>query len=106
MFEARAAGADLVLLIVAALEQDKLQQLHGLIHELGMTALANPPPPETNSLGSMVGAGSVRGIVTAEDAAGGDGAGAWANPSDAKNRIHRARFMETVVSCRACETKL
>jgi indole-3-glycerol phosphate synthase len=36
VFEARAAGADLVLLIVAALEQDRLQQLHDLIGELGM----------------------------------------------------------------------
>jgi indole-3-glycerol phosphate synthase len=39
VFEARAAGADLVLLIVAALDQTKLQFLHGLISELGMTAL-------------------------------------------------------------------
>lgn len=39
VFEARAAGADLVLLIVAALDQQKLQFLHGLIEELGMTAL-------------------------------------------------------------------
>jgi indole-3-glycerol phosphate synthase len=39
VFEARAAGADLVLLIVAALDQRTLQDLHGLISELGMTAL-------------------------------------------------------------------
>jgi indole-3-glycerol phosphate synthase len=39
VFEARAAGADLVLLIVAALEQPTLQQLFNLIGELGMTAL-------------------------------------------------------------------
>jgi indole-3-glycerol phosphate synthase len=39
VFEARAAGADLVLLIVAALEQDLLTELHTLIVELGMTAL-------------------------------------------------------------------
>jgi indole-3-glycerol phosphate synthase len=39
VFEARAAGADLVLLIVAALEQHDLQQLYALIGELGMTAL-------------------------------------------------------------------
>ncbi|AJM77758.1 indole-3-glycerol phosphate synthase TrpC [Rathayibacter toxicus] len=39
VFEARAAGADLVLLIVAALEQPLLQQLHGLVRELGMTPL-------------------------------------------------------------------
>lgn len=37
--EARAAGADLVLLIVAALAQDDLVRLHRLIGELGMTAL-------------------------------------------------------------------
>lgn len=39
VFEARAAGADLVLLIVAALEQERLQELHDLINALGMTAL-------------------------------------------------------------------
>ena len=39
VLEARAAGADLVLLIVAALPQERLEQLHRLIGELGMTAL-------------------------------------------------------------------
>jgi len=39
VFEARAAGADLVLLIVAALEQPVLTELYRLIGELGMTAL-------------------------------------------------------------------
>ena len=39
VFEARAAGADMVLLIVAALEQPTLTQLFALISELGMTAL-------------------------------------------------------------------
>jgi indole-3-glycerol phosphate synthase len=39
VLEARAAGADLVLLIVAALEQPLLAELYGLIGELGMTAL-------------------------------------------------------------------
>ncbi|BDZ52972.1 indole-3-glycerol phosphate synthase TrpC [Agromyces marinus] len=39
VFEARAAGADLVLLIVAALDDATLAELHGLITELGMTAL-------------------------------------------------------------------
>ena len=39
VFEARAAGADLVLLIVAALEQAKLVELHELITQLGMTSL-------------------------------------------------------------------
>lgn len=39
VFEARAAGADLVLLIVAALEQEKLEALFLLVSQLGMTAL-------------------------------------------------------------------
>jgi indole-3-glycerol phosphate synthase len=39
VLEARAAGADLVLLIVAALDQDLLARLHRLITELGMTPL-------------------------------------------------------------------
>jgi indole-3-glycerol phosphate synthase len=39
VFEARAAGADIVLLIVAALEQSLISELHSLIGELGMTAL-------------------------------------------------------------------
>lgn len=39
VFEARAAGADLVLLIVAALDDRTLRELHGLIGQLGMTAL-------------------------------------------------------------------
>ena len=39
VYEARAAGADAVLLIVAALRLEQLQELHQLINELGMTAL-------------------------------------------------------------------
>jgi indole-3-glycerol phosphate synthase len=39
VLEARAAGADLVLLIAAALDQPRLVELHGLISDLGMTAL-------------------------------------------------------------------
>lgn len=39
VFEARAFGADLVLLIVAALDQPELQRLHDRIIELGMTPL-------------------------------------------------------------------
>ena len=39
VLEARAAGADLVLLIVAALEQSDLARLHALTRELGMTPL-------------------------------------------------------------------
>lgn len=39
VLEARAAGADLVLLIVAGLESDVLRDLFGFIGELGMTPL-------------------------------------------------------------------
>lgn len=39
VFEARAAGADLVLLIVAALDQPTLERLYALVVELGMTPL-------------------------------------------------------------------
>lgn len=39
LFEARAAGADLVLLIVAALPDRHLEALHQLAHDLGMTVL-------------------------------------------------------------------
>jgi len=39
IYEACAAGADAVLLIVAALQLGQLQELHGQINELGMTAL-------------------------------------------------------------------
>ncbi|EYT53809.1 indole-3-glycerol phosphate synthase [Leucobacter sp. UCD-THU] len=39
VLEARAAGADLVLLIVAALPQHRLESLHEMIRELGMTPL-------------------------------------------------------------------
>jgi indole-3-glycerol phosphate synthase len=39
VYEARAAGADAVLLIVVALRLDQLRELHALIGELGMAAL-------------------------------------------------------------------
>src|SRR5512142_221343 len=39
IYEARAAGADSVLLIVAALRLEQLQELHMQINALGMTAL-------------------------------------------------------------------
>ena len=39
VYEARAAGADAVLLIVAALTDEQLRDLHDLITHLGMTAL-------------------------------------------------------------------
>lgn len=39
VYEARAAGADAVLLIAECLDRNELKDLYGLIHELGMTAL-------------------------------------------------------------------
>ncbi len=46
IWEARAAGADLVLLIVAALEQPALVSLVERVHSLGMTALVEAHTPE------------------------------------------------------------
>lgn len=39
VLEARAAGADIVLLMASALEQAELAELYGLVTDLGMTAL-------------------------------------------------------------------
>lgn len=39
LWEARAHGADIILLIVASLDDAELARLHGLARELGMTAL-------------------------------------------------------------------
>lgn len=39
VYEARAMGADAVLLIVAALDDDELSRFHRLVHTLGMDAL-------------------------------------------------------------------
>jgi indole-3-glycerol phosphate synthase len=48
VLEARAAGADLVLLIVAALDDDLLRELHGQARELGMAVLVEVhDEPET-----------------------------------------------------------
>ena len=56
VWEARAAGADLVLLIVAALDQRTLQELHELISSLGMTALVETHSAEEVQRGLDVGA--------------------------------------------------
>jgi indole-3-glycerol phosphate synthase len=61
VFEARAAGADLVLLIVAALEQPVMQQLFDLIGELGMTALVETHSAEEVERALDIGA-SVVGV--------------------------------------------
>lgn len=54
VLEARASGADLVLLIVAALEQPLLAQLHDLVLQLGMTPLV-----ETHSRDELERAGDI-----------------------------------------------
>lgn len=59
VFEARAAGADLVLLIVAALEQDTLQSLFALTRDLGMTALVETHSAVELSRALDIGAGLV-----------------------------------------------
>jgi indole-3-glycerol phosphate synthase len=46
VWEARAAGADMVLLIVAALDQQALVSLVERVHSLGMTALVEVHDPE------------------------------------------------------------
>ncbi|NQX10477.1 indole-3-glycerol phosphate synthase TrpC [Microbacteriaceae bacterium VKM Ac-2855] len=56
VFEARAAGADLVLLIVAALEQVELVHLYDLITELGMTPLVETHSAEELRRASDIGA--------------------------------------------------
>ena len=59
VFEARAAGADLVLLIVAALEQPQLVELHELITQLGMTSLVEAHSADELSRALDTGAGLV-----------------------------------------------
>ena len=59
VFEARAAGADLVLLIVAALEQPLLHSLFDLIGELGMTALVETHNADEVSRAVDLGAGLI-----------------------------------------------
>jgi len=59
VFEARAAGADLVLLIVAALDQRRLTELHELITQLGMTSLVEAHSADELSRALDTGAGLV-----------------------------------------------
>jgi len=56
VLEARASGADIVLLIVAALEQPVLAQLHDLVRELGMTPLVEIHSREELERASDIGA--------------------------------------------------
>jgi indole-3-glycerol phosphate synthase len=59
VFEARAAGADIVLLIVAALDQPTLQELYTLVTQLGMTALVEAHDADEVSRALDIGAGLV-----------------------------------------------
>lgn len=61
VLEARAAGADLVLLMASALEQPQLTELYALTTELGMTALVEAHDAEEVSRAVDLGA-SVIGI--------------------------------------------
>lgn len=61
VLEARAAGADLVLLMVSALAQPELVELQSLVRELGMTALVETHDAEELSRAADAGA-SVIGI--------------------------------------------
>jgi len=56
VFEARAAGADLVLLIVAALDDTTLRELFDLIVELGMTPLVETHSAEELERAAALGA--------------------------------------------------
>ncbi|MEO7122984.1 MAG: indole-3-glycerol phosphate synthase TrpC [Lacisediminihabitans sp.] len=56
VFEARAAGADIVLLIVAALELPLLAELHSLVSGLGMTALVETHSADEVSTALDIGA--------------------------------------------------
>ncbi len=59
VFEARAAGADIALLIVAALDQATLGSLYSLITELGMTALVEAHTADELERALEIGAGLV-----------------------------------------------
>jgi indole-3-glycerol phosphate synthase len=56
VFEARAAGADIVLLIVAALDDATLRELFDLVVDLGMTALVETHSEDELDRAASVGA--------------------------------------------------
>lgn len=70
IYEARAHGADLVLLIVAALDDQTLRHFLELTHELGMSALVETHTPEEIQRAIAVGARligvNVRNLKTLE----------------------------------------
>jgi indole-3-glycerol phosphate synthase len=59
VLEARASGADIVLLIVAALDQPTLRELHDLVTQLGMTALVEAHDADEVSRALDIGAALV-----------------------------------------------
>lgn len=65
VFEARAAGADLVLLIVAGLDEPRLRELYALTLELGMTPLVETHSAE--ELDVAIGLGAALVGVNARD---------------------------------------
>lgn len=56
LYEARAAGADLALLIVAALSDERLEHLMGLAEDLGLTALVEVHTEEETARAVTAGA--------------------------------------------------
>lgn len=70
IYEARAHGADLVLLIVAALDDQTLRRFLELTHELGMNALVETHTPEeierALALGAKIVGVNVRNLKTLE----------------------------------------
>lgn len=70
VFEARAAGADLVLLIVAALDQATLRGLHDLVCSLGMTPLVETHSADelerANEIGAKLIGVNARDLTTFE----------------------------------------
>ncbi|MFW0169315.1 indole-3-glycerol phosphate synthase TrpC [Rothia sp. P4278] len=70
IYEARAHGADLILLIVAALDDQTLRRFLNLTHELGMNALVETHTPEEIQRAIAVGARivgvNVRNLKTLE----------------------------------------
>jgi len=59
VLEARAAGADIVLLIVAALEPRVLSRLHDFVGQLGMTALVEAHTADELARAADLGAGLI-----------------------------------------------
>ena len=56
VLEARASGADMVLLIVAALETRQLQRLHTMVSDLGMTPLVETHSADEVAIATDLGA--------------------------------------------------